>query len=149
METVSREPLEAVGNAEGLVGLVFRRHGVSIGRDSVDLPTPWLTAAHDRYPCHAPDTRREVLLPGSLVVAYTFRRLTSMASAESFSAFIANSTSGRPSHEADQHLEIKFHTSSESHSLKPGGRAGRSPMTTLYMITPSLAPGNGCCSVMT
>jgi hypothetical protein len=82
------------------------------------------------------------------VVAYNFLRLVSISSAASFSAFIAESTSGRPPHEDDQHLEIKFQVSSETHSLSDG-RLGRSPLTTLYMITPSLAPGKGCSPVTT
>jgi len=148
METVFEEPLELVEDFEELVRSVYRQSVAAAGRDSLGLSTQ-LTAAQCRYPFHVPDTGMGVFLPGSLADAYNFRRLTSTASAAAFSAFIANSTSGRPSHDGDQHLEMKFQTSSESHSLEPGGRAGRSPMTTLYMITPSLAPGNGCCPVMT
>ena len=83
------------------------------------------------------------------MAVYAFLRLTSIASAASFSAFIAKVTSGRPSHDGDQHLAMKFHISSETHSFDTDGRTGRSPVTTLYMITPSLAPGKGCCSVIT
>ena len=91
-------------------------------------------AVHDWYPCDAPDT---------------FLRSTSETSAASSSAFIKKLASGRPSHDGDQHLEIMLQTSSASHSLELDGRAGLSPETTLYMITPSLAPGKGCCPVIT
>ena len=77
------------------------------------------------------------------MVVYAFLRLASIASAASSRAFLAKVTSGRPSSDGDQHLAMKFHTSSETHSFDPGGRAGRSPVTTLYMITPSLAPRKG------
>ena len=109
-----------------------------------------LTCVHDRYfyQYNAPDPLRMIPFPCPFV-AYDFIRLASTASAASFSAFIAKSTSGRPSREGDQHLEMKFQTSSESHSLEPDGRPGRSPMTTLYIIMPSLALGKGCSPVTT
>ena len=83
------------------------------------------------------------------MVIGSFSRLVSTTPAASFNVSIADFTSGRSSHEGDQHLEIKLQRSSESHSLGSGGRPGRSPVTTLDMITPSLTPGKGCCPVIT
>ena len=86
---------------------------------------------------------------GAFVAVCSFLRLSSIASAASFSTFIAKATSGRPSRDEVQHLVMKFHTSSKTHSFGADGRVGRSPVTTLYMIIPSLAPGKGCISVIT
>ena len=79
--------------------------------------------------------------PGSL-------RLNSTTSPALFSAFAIKLAPGRSSQDVSQHLQTKFHTLSESHSVESGGRRGRVPATTLSMIE-ELAPGKGCCPVST
>ena len=104
------------------------------------VPTRWeniynhdreLVTVRGRHPRDGPDTQREVPFPRLSVAKCNPQRLVSTASAASLSALIAKFTSGRPSHDEDQRLEIKSQSSSESHSLGRGGRPGRSPVTTL------------------
>ena len=142
METGSQKPSDAAAEVWELLEsvrcqldapvILCLECGCSLTRPS--------TCIRDRVSYDAPESRRVVPCPWSFVV-YAFLLPAPTASAASFSAFMAKSTSGRPSRDADQHRETKFQTSSESHSLGPAGRLGRSPFTTLYTITPSLAPG--------
>ena len=108
-----------------------------------------LTSADGLHPRDPPHPRWGFPFPSLSVAAYNFLCLASTASDASFSAFIAKLTPGRSPRDGDQHLEMKFQTSSDNHSLGPGGRAGRSPVTTWNISAPSLAPGKGFCPVIT
>ena len=65
--------------------------------------------------------------------------LSSTTSPASSSVLTTAFGSGRIAQDEDQHLEMRFQTSSDSHILGPSGRAGRAQVTVPPVVT-RLAP---------